>query len=78
MGTRRRPVQGWIAPLVSKRHQAGMTQQQVADAIGVSMPTISSLESGIRRPNMVTVTAYARLFDMDVRIVFVDKTEPEE
>jgi transcriptional regulator with XRE-family HTH domain len=71
----RRPVVGWIAPLVMERHKAGMTQQEVADRLGVSLPTISSMECGTRRPNLVTLGAYANLFDMEMGIVFTKKSE---
>lgn len=44
------------------------TQQQVADAIGMAMPTISKIEAGKWNFGIDTIEAYARLFGKRVEI----------
>ncbi len=47
-----------------------MTQQQLADAIGVSRQTINAIESGKFVPSTVLALKMARLFDKPVEEIF--------
>jgi DNA-binding XRE family transcriptional regulator len=60
-----------LAPLVLERMKAGMTQEMVGIRIGVSAPTISNLEGGIKHTSMATLIAYAALFGLKPKMVFV-------
>ena len=47
-----------------------MTQQQLADAIGVSRQTINAIESGKFVPSTVLALKMARVFDKNVEEIF--------
>ena len=47
-----------------------MTQQQLADAIGVSRQTINAIESGKFVPSTVLALKVARLFEKPVEEIF--------
>ena len=48
----------------------GMTQQQLAEAAGVSRQTINAIESGKFVPSTVLALKMARIFDCKVEDVF--------
>ena len=52
------------------RAEVRMTQQQLADAIGVSRQTINAIESGKFVPSTVLALKMARLFDKSVEDIF--------
>jgi putative transcriptional regulator len=52
------------------RAEMHITQQQLADAIGVSRQTINAIESGKFVPSTVLALKMARLFDKSVEDVF--------
>lgn len=41
------------------RKESGMTQRQLGDAIGVTHPAVSTLESGLRTPGLGTLRRLA-------------------
>lgn len=47
-----------------------MTQQQLADAIGVSRQTVNAIESGRFVPSTVLALRIAKLFDKPVEAMF--------
>lgn len=47
-----------------------MTQQQLADAIGVSRQTVNAIESGKFVPSTVLALKVARLFEKPVEEIF--------
>ncbi len=49
-----------------KRKERGMTQQQLAAALGVSRQTIISLENGKYNPSILLAHAIARLFGTQI------------
>ncbi len=53
-----------------ERAEVRMTQQQVADAIGVSRQTINAIESGKFVPSTVLALKIARLFGKPVESIF--------
>ena len=52
------------------RAEMHITQQQLADAIGVSRQTINAIESGKFVPSTVLALKMARLFDKNVEDIF--------
>lgn len=52
------------------RAEQGMTQQQLADAAGVSRQTINAIESGKFVPSTVLALKMAQIFDKPVEEIF--------
>lgn len=59
-----------------KRKERGMTQQQLAAALGVSRQTIISLENGKYNPSILLAHTIARLFGTQIEDIF--RFEEEE
>lgn len=49
-----------------RREQAGLTQSQLAEQLGVEQPTVQRWESGARKPNMAMVAKIAGVLAIDV------------
>lgn len=62
------PIQNNIRTL--RFHAGEMTQQQVADQVGVSRQTIVAIEKGNYSPSLELAFRIARLFDTTVEEVF--------
>ena len=58
-----------------RRKAQGMTQQQLAAALGVSRQTIISLESGKYNPSILLAHAIARLFGTQIEDIFLFEEE---
>ncbi len=58
----------------------GMTQQELADRVGVTRQTIISIERGRYKPSIVLALRLARVFGVSVEAVFEleDATEEEK
>ena len=54
----------------AERAEVRMTQQQLADAIGVSRQTVNAIEAGRRVPSTVLALKIARIFGKPVEQVF--------
>lgn len=54
-----------------ERAEVRMTQQQLADAIGVSRQTINAIESGKFVPSTVLALKMAQIFDKPVEDIFM-------
>lgn len=52
------------------RAERRMTQQQLADAVGVSRQTVNAIESGRFIPSTVLALKVARLFEKPVEEIF--------
>jgi putative transcriptional regulator len=52
------------------RAEKGMTQQQLADAAGVSRQTINAIERGKFVPSTVLAIKMAQIFDKSVEEIF--------
>lgn len=52
------------------RAEKGMTQQQLADAAGVSRQTINAIESGKFVPSTVLAIKMAQIFEKSVEEIF--------
>ena len=60
------------------RKHSGMTQLQVAEALGVGQSTYKNYESGIREPNGDTIVMLANLFNVTTDYLLGRETgEPE-
>lgn len=57
------------------RRGQGMTQQQLADSLGVSRQTIISLESGRYNPSILLAHKIAALFGQSIEQVFLFDAE---
>ena len=57
------------------RRGQGMTQQQLADSLGVSRQTINSLESGRYNPSILLAHKIAALFGQCIEQVFLFDAE---
>ena len=53
------------------RAEVRMTQQQLAEAIGVSRQTINAIESGKFVPSTVLALKIAQIFDKRVEDIFI-------
>ena len=58
-----------------KRKERGMTQRQLAAALGVSRQTIISLENGKYNPSILLAHAIARLFSAQIEDIFLFEEE---
>ena len=54
-----------VALIIAKRKAAGLTQQQVADALGQYQSFIARLESGQRRIDVVELLDLAQILKFD-------------
>jgi putative transcriptional regulator len=54
-----------------ERAEVRMTQQQLADAIGVSRQTINAIESGKFVPSTVLALKMAQIFEKPVEEIFM-------
>ena len=59
------------------RAERRMTQQQLAEAVGVSRQTVNAIESGKFIPSTVLALKVARLFERPVEEVFWLEEEDE-
>ena len=60
------------------RKQRGIKQETLADAMGVSRQTISSLENGRYNPSVILAIKLARYFEMKVEDIFLYEEEQDE
>ena len=52
--------------LLAARHDMGLTQQAVADAWGMPQETVSAVERGLRRLDVVELMDLCQILDLDV------------
>ncbi len=55
------------------RLRLDMTQQQVADAIGTDVSSISRFERGLREPSLLEILQYSYLSGVGIEILIDDK-----
>ena len=58
------------------RVQRGWTQQELADAVGVSRQSINSIERNRYVPSLLLALAFARVFACSTDEIFTLETEP--
>ena len=59
-----------------KRKEAGLTQEEIADYLGVSAPAVSKWEKGSTSPDITLLPALARLLKIDINTLLCFNTEP--
>lgn len=57
-----------VRQLLAERKQRGYTQTDVAQRAGLSKTYVSEMESGTRRPSIITVAAYARAVGLNLTL----------
>lgn len=60
------------------RKLKGLKQEELADAMGVSRQTISSLENGRYNPSVILAIRLARYFGMKVEDIFIYEEAEDE
>ena len=62
------------------RKEKGMTQTDLAEAVGVTKGTVSTWETGARMPNFVTINDLCEIFDRRIDYVLgkSDDTSPKD
>ena len=60
------------------RKLKGLKQDELADAMGVSRQTISSLENGRYNPSVILAIRLARYFGMRVEDIFIYEEAEDE
>lgn len=60
------------------RKLRGLKQEELADAMGVSRQTISSLENGRYNPSVILAIRLARYFGMKVEDIFIYEEAEDE
>ena len=58
-----------IKELRDKRKQAGLSQLQLAEQIGVNRSTLSLYEKGERKPSFDVMTRIAKVFNAPVEVM---------
>lgn len=59
----------------NRRTRKGLTQEQIADSLGVKPNTVSQWESGVREPRLIQVVKLAELFGCTVdELLGIEKT----
>ena len=61
--------------MMETRKAKGLSQQQLADLLGVSRQTISSLETGRYNPSIFLAHNIAKIFGMSIEEVFLFEDE---
>ena len=60
------------------RTEAGLTQEQLADKVGVTRVTINCLERGVYMPSIELAFGLARFFNRSVEDIFILEDAPNE
>ena len=63
--------------LIAYRRAKGLTQKEVADAIGCSQVTYSTYENGKRRPTTKIAKKIGRIFNFEWTIFFDEENEED-
>ena len=59
------------------RKARGITQKQLAEALGVTIRTITNYENGTREPNIATLITLARFFECSIDYLVGATDDPE-
>lgn len=65
---RMKPQHGFVLAMITARNERGWTQRDLAEAMGVSQPVISRLESGDHDVKLNTVGAVCKALGMEFTI----------
>jgi transcriptional regulator with XRE-family HTH domain len=72
------PYESLARMIVARRIRYGLTQGQLADRVGTSVPAISRLESGQHLPSLTTLERVARAFGERLVVGFDDEAGRRE
>ena len=64
--------------ILSARLKAGLTQQELADRLGVSQPTVAAYESGRRQPTVPTLMRWLTAAGFDLRMTLVGHEDHDQ
>lgn len=67
-----------MVELRKKRTEMGLTQEQVADSLGVKRNTVCQWESGVREPRLQQLPKLAKLFRCTVDELLSEDAANEE
>ncbi|MCI6587350.1 MAG: helix-turn-helix domain-containing protein, partial [Clostridiales bacterium] len=62
----------------ARRHALGVTQEQLADRLGVSAPAVSKWEQGASYPDVTLLPALARALGIDLNTLMGFERTPEK
>jgi putative transcriptional regulator len=66
-----------ITKIAEYRNEAQMSQEQLADLVGVRRETIGRLEKGLYNPSLKLAMDIAKVFEVSVEQVFTFVSEKE-
>ena len=65
------PIYALVATMVDARHEAGLTQEQLAVRMGTTQSVVARLENAHHMPSLDLVTRYAAALGREVRFELV-------
>lgn len=64
--------------LLRIRREKGLTQKDVCEAIGISQGTLSNYETGLRKPTVGKIRAFAKLYNVSTDEILLSRdSEPD-
>ena len=69
--------EGLVKRLKFLRKEKGVTQKQLADSLGVSLPAIVNYENAQRTPSSAVLTLLSRYFNVSKESLLGEREEPE-
>jgi transcriptional regulator with XRE-family HTH domain len=70
------PIYALVGAMVEARHDAGLTQQEVAERMGTTQSVVARLENAHHMPSLELVTRYATALGRRLDIQLVPGTYP--
>lgn len=64
--------------LKREREDAGLSQTEFADRIGVTQPQVAQYEAGIKQPAFLTIVNIERVLGVSLRELYEGKEQPEQ
>lgn len=61
--------------LKESRIKAGLTQEQLAEKLGIAKSTLSGYESGNREPTVATIAKILEILNIDANYLYQDETK---
>lgn len=65
-----------VKPLKAFREQAGFSQQQLGESIGVTRQTVAAWETGDRQPSLANLTKIAKVLGISVDLLLPESSQP--
>jgi transcriptional regulator with XRE-family HTH domain len=59
--------------MIRQREQSGITQQELADRLGITQSAVSQFESFGGNPRLMTIIAYAQALNLHIEFALSDK-----